>query len=196
MSALNAILVPMQTIRLTAPDLEHHAVDALCITRSSWYLCCALALTTLPAHSETALLLGGGSGYGAHSLQLGGLWTQPWDEVHQQLSYGVAGEIALWRYGDDDMTQLSLVPLLQYDFMPNAAWQPFVFAGVGPAWISSTQLGPRDLSSEFQFSSRVGMGVKKGPHSLAVEARHLSNGGIKEPNQGISYWDLTYGYHF
>ena len=193
MSKFIAFSAHRQTQLLTPTNSSHR-----CLLRSgrSLVLCGALALMAQPAQSETGLLLGVGAGYGADAIQVGGLWTQPWTSVNSRLSYGLTGEVAAWRYDEDDMVQLSLVPLLQYDFMPNANWRPFVFAGVGPAWISRTQLGDRDLSSEFQFSSRLGVGLRNSRHSLAVEARHLSNGGIKEPNEGLSYWNLTYGYHF
>ncbi|MGO4999040.1 acyloxyacyl hydrolase [Oceanisphaera sp. W20_SRM_FM3] len=196
MSILMAISIHRQAQLLTNTDSHYPNTRYSLRAGRSLLLCCALLLVAQPAQSETGLLFGAGGGYGAHTAQVGGLWTQPWTSMHSQLFYGLAGEVAAWRYGDDDMVQLSLVPLLQYNFMPNANWRPFVFAGVGPAWISRTQLGDRDLSSEFQFSSRVGVGLRKSRHSVAVEARHLSNGGIKEPNQGISYWNLTYGYHF
>lgn len=196
MSTFDTPSIPKPSTQLTEPGWQAQRLAAFRAKGSAVFFCLALAVVAIPARSENALLLGGGSGYGAHTLQVGGLWTQPWSRIHSQLSYGLAGEVAAWRSGDHDLMQLSLVPLLQYDIMPNADWRPFVFAGVGPAWVSDTQLGPRDLSSEFQFSSRVGLGLKKNRHSLAVEARHLSNGGIKQPNEGISYWNLTYGYHF
>ena len=157
----------------------------------------ALLLLSSAAQAENRLLLGVGSGYGAHSVQLGGQWLQDWRPLLSgQLSYGVAAEVAAWRSAEDDLIQLSLVPLVQYNFLPHAQWQPIIFAGVGLAWISDTQLGNRDLSSEFQFSSRAGVGLMKGRHSVAFAGRHLSNGGIKQPNQGISYWNLSYGYRF
>lgn len=159
-------------------------------------ICCyGIAFWAMPAHAETQLLLGLGSGYGADNVQVGTQWTQDWHRMGEgELAYGLAAEAAVWTSNSDPLVQLSVVPLLQYDFMTSADWQPFAFAGVGPAWISATQLGTRDLASEFQFSSRAGVGFTQDRHSWALEARHLSNGGIKQPNQGISYWNLTYGY--
>lgn len=51
---------------------------------------------------------------------------------------------------------------LHYHFMPSADWQAVMLAGVGRAWISAAQLASRDLSSEWQFSGRAGVGVLKG----------------------------------
>ncbi|ART78781.1 acyloxyacyl hydrolase [Oceanisphaera avium] len=160
--------------------------------RLSALVIAAVLLSPLAA-AENSLRVGGGGGYGAHTVQIGGQWTQQWQG---RLSYGVLAEAAAWHATHHDLVQLSLVPLLQYNFMPNATWQPVLLVGVGPAWISDTQLGERDLSSAFQFSSRAGIGLVKERHSLMVEARHLSNAGIKQPNQGISYWNLSYGYRF
>lgn len=156
-----------------------------------------VALAAMPVNAERALVLGAGAGYGAQSYHAGLNWWRPWRELGSgQLAYGLGGEVAYWESGADDIIQVSLIPMVQYSVNTSADVQPFVFAGVGPAWISDTQLGPRDLSGEFQFSSRAGIGLAKGGHFLAVEARHLSNGGIKQPNDGISSWNLSYGYRF
>ncbi|WP_417614698.1 acyloxyacyl hydrolase [Oceanisphaera sp.] len=155
------------------------------------------SLLAVPAYAERALVLGTGAGYGAQSYHAGLNWLHPWRQPGAgRLAYGLGGEVAYWEYGADDLIQVSLIPMIHYSVNPQANIQPFVFAGIGPAWISDTRLGPKDLSSEFQFSSRAGLGLAKGRHSLAVEARHLSNGGIKQPNDGISSWSLSYGYCF
>lgn len=156
-----------------------------------------LALLSVPVMAETELMLGTGTGYGAHNYQLGVALTHPWHSLGSGLvSYGVAAELAYWQQHADDLVQLSLVPVLRYDIKPDADWRPFVYAGLGPAWISASQLGERDLAGEFQFSSRAGIGLAWGVHSLALDARHLSNGGSKAPNDGISYWNLSYHWAF
>lgn len=157
-----------------------------------------IALLSAPSvFAERALIVGGGAGYGAQGYHIGLKGLHPWRQLGAgQLAYGVGGEVAHWQYGSDDLIQMSLFPMAQYSVHSDTGFQPFVFAGLGPAWISDTRLGPRDLSSEFQFSSRVGIGLAKGRHYLAAEARHLSNGGVKQPNEGISSWNLSYGYRF
>lgn len=154
-------------------------------------------LSASSVSAERALIVGGGAGYGAQSYHIGFNWLQPWRQpAAGRLAYGVGSEVAYWEYGADNLIQVSLFPIVQYSAHPGTGFQPFVFAGVGPSWISDTRLGPRNLSSEFQFSSRAGIGLAKGRHYVAAEARHLSNGGIKQPNEGISSWTLSYGYRF
>lgn len=157
-----------------------------------------IALLSAPSvYAERALIIGGGAGYGTQGYHVGLNWLYPWRPLGAgQLVYGVGSEIAHWQYGSNDLIQISLFPMVQYSVNPLTDFQPFVFAAVGPAWISNIRLGPRDLASEFQFSSRAGIGLAKRRHSLAAEARHLSNGGIKQPNEGINSWNLSYGYRF
>ncbi len=160
----------------------------------------ALMLLSVPVCAESSLVLGAGGGYGARSYHAGLDWRQSWRELGAgQLWYGIGLDGSYWESGDDDLVQLSLVPMLHYRFEHHSfeqerGWTPFLLAGVGPAWISETRLGPNDLSSQFQFSSRAGVGVAAAHHSLALEAWHLSNGGIKEPNDGVSTWNLVYRY--
>lgn len=157
----------------------------------------ALLMLSMPVFAESNLMLGGGGGYGAHSYHLGLDWRQAWRELGAgQLWYGMGVNGSYWESGNDDLLQLSLVPMLHYRFEHSGGWTPFLLAGVGPAWISETRLGSNNLSSQFQFSSRAGIGVAVARHSLAVEGWHLSNGGIKEPNDGISTWNLIYRYDF
>ncbi|MFP2768369.1 acyloxyacyl hydrolase [Oceanisphaera sp. KMM 10153] len=157
----------------------------------------ALLMLSVPVCAESNLMLGGGGGYGARSYHLGLDWRQTWRELGPgYLWYGIGVNGSHWESGDDDLLQFSLVPMLHYRFGHNGGWAPFLLAGVGPAWISDTRLGPNDLSSQFQFSSRAGIGVAVAHHSLAFEGWHLSNGGIKEPNDGISTWNLVYRYDF
>ncbi|WP_298723665.1 acyloxyacyl hydrolase [uncultured Oceanisphaera sp.] len=162
----------------------------------------ALLMLSMPVCAESNLMLGGGGGDGADSYHAGLEWRQAWRSLGGgHLWYGVGINGSYWESDDDDLLQLSLMPMLHYRFEHHSVehqggWTPFLLAGVGPAWISQTRLGSRDLSSRFQFSSRVGVGVAVAHHSLALEGWHLSNGGIKEPNDGISSWNIIYRYDF
>lgn len=156
-----------------------------------------LALLSVPAHAEVGAVIGAGSGDGADRYTLGVEWMENWRSLGAgQLAYGVGFDSSYWELDDDDLVQLSLVPTLRYLSGDNQGFRPFVFLGVGPAWISDTRLGRRQLSSQFQFSSRAGVGMALDQHSLALEGWHLSNGGIKQPNDGLSSWGVSYRYNF
>ncbi|WP_375055486.1 acyloxyacyl hydrolase [Zobellella sp. DQSA1] len=154
-------------------------------------------LLSAPVYAEIELQVGAGGGDGADRYSLGIGWTETWRDLGTgQLGYGIGFDSSYWELEDDDLVQLSLVPTLSYRARKHDGFRPFVFVGVGPAWISQTWLGPRELSSQFQFSSRAGVGVALEQHSLALEGWHLSNGGLKQPNDGLSSWGVHYRYNF
>ncbi|WP_116472622.1 acyloxyacyl hydrolase [Zobellella maritima] len=151
-----------------------------------------------PAWADWGLALGGGGGDGTERYQLGVEWNQgtPWIHLRQgQLGYGLWFDSSYWQLDDDDLATFTVAPVLKYSHARQGL-RPFAFVGVGPAWISQTRLGNRELSTQFQFSSRAGLGVALNGHSLALEGGHLSNSGIKEPNDGLSSWGVNYRYNF
>ncbi|WP_458734603.1 acyloxyacyl hydrolase [Zobellella taiwanensis] len=155
-----------------------------------WMLVLLLAL---PAWADWSLVIGGGGGDGAKHYLLGAEW--------QGAAWGGGAaprlwfDSSYWQLADDQLVQLSLVPGIAYR-AGGEGWQPFVFAGVGPAWSSQAHLEQRRFSTRFQFSSRAGIGLALDQHRLAIEGWHLSNGGIKQPNDGLSAWGVSYRYDF
>ncbi|MCT7655819.1 acyloxyacyl hydrolase [Oceanimonas sp. NS1] len=89
-------------------------------------------------------------------------WQQDWRELAGgRLDLGVDLDGSRWRLGGDHLTQLSVVPSLVYEG-GRRGLRPLAYAGVGPAWINRSRLGPRNLSSRLQFNSRAGLGVAVG----------------------------------
>jgi lipid A 3-O-deacylase len=71
-------------------------------------------------------------------------------------------------------------------------------AGVGANLLSHlyNNAGHR-LSTSFEFGSHLGVGyVFANNMDLSVRVQHFSNGGIKEPNSGVNFAALRFGYHF
>jgi hypothetical protein len=59
--------------------------------------------------------------------------------------------------------------------------------------------GDRRLGSAFQFADHIGFGILFGEHKqfeLGYRFQHISNGGIKQPNQGLNLNLLHFVYHF
>ena len=57
----------------------------------------------------------------------------------------------------------------------------------------------RKFGSAFQFGNHIGFGVRFGEHrqfDLGYRFQHMSNGGIKMPNQGINLSQTHFIYHF
>jgi lipid A 3-O-deacylase len=85
-------------------------------------------------------------------------------------------------------TVFGLTPLLRYNFATGSRWVPFVNGGVG---IANTNIRDGDLSTGFEFNVQVGAGAHyfwREDTALTVQYRwfHLSNAGIKAPNNGTN----------
>ena len=91
----------------------------------------------------------------------------------------------------------------RYDLNATAIWRAerawgYFEGGFGPYFLSRTINNPTtSLPSELQFGSHLGAGLRVGPHAtLGVAFQHISNAGIKQPNGGIDFVQLTAGYRF
>lgn len=157
----------------------------------------SLMMLPVAATANTfALSTSTGTGDGAERYTLGGQWLKPWRETNTgALLWSLDLDGSYWIGHHDSLVQLSLVPGLVYQGN-NAGLKPIAYAGIGPAWISQTRLDSRELSTQFQFNSRIGVGMMTGRHSLALEAWHLSNAGLKRPNDGLTSYGLSYRYRF
>ncbi|WMC09603.1 acyloxyacyl hydrolase [Oceanimonas pelagia] len=147
-------------------------------------------------HGEPAVVVSTGHGDDAERYTLGAQWLREWRQLQGGgLDFALNLDGSYWTLERDGLAQFSLVPGLVYKGS-QPGLRPLAYAGVGPAWINQEQLGSRQLSTRLQFNSRAGLGVAMGRHSLALEAWHLSNGGLKKPNDGLTSWGISYRYRF
>jgi len=72
--------------------------------------------------------------------------------------------------------------------------------GIGVSGLSHTQINmERKFSTGFQFSEILGFTLELGgasPTSLSLRLQHISNGGIKHPNDGVTFASLVYSVPF
>ena len=64
--------------------------------------------------------------------------------------------------------------------------------------LTSTSIGNRNLGTSYLFGSDVGVGYRfdrKG-FEIGYRFQHISNAGIKEPNDGINFHQLRLQYHY
>ena len=78
--------------------------------------------------------------------------------------------------------------VLRYNFINRTRWMPFVDAGAG---VLATDIGAPDLGSTFEFNEQAGPGIRFfWRKNLALDFQyrfiHISNAGLKEPNQGVN----------
>ncbi|KQP12005.1 hypothetical protein ASF43_24005 [Pseudorhodoferax sp. Leaf267] len=93
--------------------------------------------------------------------------------------------------------QVGIVPMFRWRF--DAGRSPwFVEAGVGASYLTQgyTTVNKR-FGTRWNFSDHVGVGRHfgaQGRHALGVYVKHVSNGGLSDPNPGETFYQLRYGY--
>ncbi len=105
------------------------------------------------------------------------------------------------RFGNNQtITDISLTPVFRLQQKNPAGLSPYLEAAIGFHLISPDFINQnRRFGSSLQFGDHVGAGVTFGDHhqyDLAYRFQHLSNGGIKEPNEGINLNEVHFIYHF
>jgi lipid A 3-O-deacylase len=105
-------------------------------------------------------------------------------------------QLSYWHGYDEpsehrSLWEASATPMLRWT---TAAGPAAIFAevGIGASALSATRINSeRHFGSAFQFNEQGGLGVAFGEHrrfELAGFVRHVSNGGIKQPNNGITFF--------
>ncbi|MEO7728757.1 MAG: acyloxyacyl hydrolase [Burkholderiales bacterium] len=98
------------------------------------------------------------------------------------------------------LIDFGFTPVLRIQQTSLSAVSPYVEAGVGFHLLSRTSVSTqRQFGSAFQFGDHLGAGVRfgdKGHYDVGYRYQHLSNAGIKGPNQGINFHELRLQYHF
>ncbi len=102
--------------------------------------------------------------------------------------------------GSGSIAEVSLTPVLRVQQSAAAGLSPYAETGVGLHIVSYSSVSTqRELGTNYQFGSHIGAGVRFGDkrqYDIGYRYQHLSNAGIKEPNQGINFHQLRLQYHF
>ena len=141
---------------------------------------------------------GGITQYGA-ALRFGDVWSRQGDYWSMRLQPVV--EVGQFRYdgsrAPDDRVNYGSVGL---GFRMSGAGEkvsPYLELGLGGALLSQTRLGPRELSTRFQFTEWIGVGLDFGKrYSIGWRYAHFSNAGIKKPNDGIDVQQIVLSARF
>jgi hypothetical protein len=96
----------------------------------------------------------------------------------------------------DDAYFLGLNGGLRYHFRTGTAVDPFIAGSIG---IAGTDIGEPDLGGKFQFDQQIGVGLRylfSAHHAITLEYDywHVSNGGIREPNDGVNAHLVSIGF--
>jgi lipid A 3-O-deacylase len=141
----------------------------------------------------------GGITYEGVSLRGGELWAR--DAGRWSMRLQPVAEAGRFRYGGSRATRDSLTYgglgvgfRLAYE---RALLRPYLELGLGGALLSQTTLGPRTLSTRFQFTEWIGVGVDISEHfTVGMRFSHYSNAGIKKPNDGLDMQQIVIGARF
>ncbi len=114
------------------------------------------------------------------------------------------GNLSYWylyktiRDGEDNLWEVGVTPNFRLE--RERDWgRPYLEAGLGIHLLSEVRIGHRDMSSAFQFGSHAGFGLRFGgndQYDLAWRIEHLSNAGLREPNPGINFSMVRFGYRW
>ncbi|MBX9811901.1 MAG: acyloxyacyl hydrolase [Burkholderiales bacterium] len=121
---------------------------------------------------------------------LGGYWDVSlgyWDNRSVSKTHGSIADIGL-------------TPVFRFQQSHYAGFSPYLEAGIGLHLLSATSVSPeRRFGSSFQFGDHLGLGMRfgdRGRYDIGYRYQHLSNAGLKSPNQGINFHQLRLQYNF
>ncbi|MBI2311923.1 MAG: acyloxyacyl hydrolase [Betaproteobacteria bacterium] len=102
--------------------------------------------------------------------------------------------------GNNNIVDLGVTPVFRFQQKTPSGIAPYLEGAIGFHLLSKSRVNAdRALGSAFQFGDHVGVGIRFGSgheFDLSYRFQHLSNGSIKQPNQGISFNQIRFQYHF
>ena len=96
-------------------------------------------------------------------------------------------------------TQMGVVPMARYLFADGQSpW--FVEGGIGLSYLTATHHTPNGhFGSRWKFSDHLGVGRNFGAqrqHEVSLQAKHVSNAGLRKPNPGETFVQIRYAHRF
>lgn len=149
-----------------------------------------------------------GNGDATDMVRAGLIWN--WDKQwFTEGDWHVTGfwELSLGRWdghsgagNNQNITDIGITPVFRFQQKKPSGMAPYLEAAIGFHLISPTFInGDRKFSTALQFGDHLGAGVRFGDRQqfdLGYRFQHLSNGGIKKPNQGINFNQVRFAYLF
>jgi len=175
--------------------------------RLPFFFTAALALFPAASGAQNAIFTQVQHGYGVTSYAVGARVApervlRQWRSSRLEQDWNV--RLARWGAHRANSRARSLwdvaaYPTLRWIAVDRRAPVPFLEGGLGAHLMSRTRIGDRNISTAFQFGEHIAVGMRFGPdgaHALAFRAEHVSNAGIRKPNDGVSFYgiELQYGW--
>ena len=150
--------------------------------------------------AEESFALGGvyGRGDKVNICGIQAVWAPQQENeflARHDLGLRLTGQVARWVATVHEAPYHSLIDgsvlaELRYSPWPKASMSPFIEAGLGFHLLSNVHIEYRDLATAFNFGSQAAIGFtfgERGRYEIAALVQHVSNGGIKLPNYGLTY---------
>lgn len=180
--------------------------------RMRGYLLAAMLLVPASAHAVDGISLELGSSDSTNaSVDMGrvGLqwnWSKRW-ALGSNWHIGGYWDVTFGHWSNDSpqrtnssVTDFGITPVFRLQQTNASGASPYLEAAVGFHLLSDTSVSQqRKFSTMFQFGDHVGVGLRFGhkqAFDLGYRYQHLSNAGIKKPNQGINFHQVRLQYSF
>jgi len=172
----------------------------------------ALAFSAQTAYAIDGMSINGGPDSSSHAsvdlYRVGVQWK--WDKRWFESSNWHLGgywdlQAGYWDNSSPNRTNSGLweaafTPVFRIQQNHLSSIAPYAEFGVGVHLLSETSVSEqRRFSTNFQFGSHVGIGVRFGENNafeIGYRYQHISNAGIDHPNNGINFNILHFGYWF
>jgi len=121
-----------------------------------------------------------------------GVWYLPPCFVWKQIDLYFEASFGHWwvpSSPNQNINITAVAPYLRYYLQRNHFISPYVEASIGPAYLSHTRIGDRNLGIHFTFQDQVTIGATFGKDqqfSASLDVMHYSNGSLSAHNSGIT----------
>ncbi len=105
--------------------------------------------------------------------------------------------VSHWKKSGDDINGLSFAPVAAYyfrTFLPDVLL--YLEGGIGAICIDDYHIGSRNLSTNFLFEDRIGVGLRIRSADANLRFLHYSNASVRGPNDGLDVILGTLSWHF
>jgi len=167
-------------------------------------LLCA-AIGSAHAFERVSAVYGQGDSVDVFGIEAGsGDWKR-WQvgESWRLSAYGM-GSLGYWRAREHtehkELYDFAAAPVLRLQRARGAGVTPYLEASFGAHLLSRRHInGNREFSTAFQFGEFVGAGLlfgRREDFGVGVRLQHVSNGGIRNPNPGLTFTGMVLHYQF
>jgi len=120
-----------------------------------------------------------------------------WTNAYGWVSGYYEASLNYWQKDRENIFGIAYSPVFVHYFGTiSDSYNFYIEAGVGLSFISDSMIKCHDMTSNFHFEDRIGVGIKTECCDLNARYMHYSNASIQKPNDGIDMIIFTVSYEF